>query len=40
MIDYDDYYEDDCDENEREFKNDECPSCCGGGCNYCLMLEW
>jgi len=30
-VDYDDYEEED---------QDRCPQCLGGGCNYCLMLEY
>ncbi len=25
---------------EIEQDIDRCPRCGGGGCNYCLMLEW
>ncbi len=36
--------DDDCDDIDICQENDEdidrCPRCSGGGCNYCLMLEW
>lgn len=35
-IDPSDYMDDD----EAEEKEDRCPRCSGGGCNYCLMVEY
>ncbi len=27
-------------EDDTDLQQDCCPSCSGGGCNYCLMTEW
>ena len=36
---HDEEEEIDCD-SEEEDQEDGCPKCGGGGCNYCLMLDW
>jgi len=30
----------DHEEKDEEEEDEGCPKCGGGGCNYCLMLEW
>lgn len=30
----------DGDEPENDVDDDSCPRCSGGGCNYCLMVDW
>ncbi len=38
--DFDDEDEDDEDEEIEDDFDDCCPSCSGGGCNYCLCVSW
>lgn len=43
-VEMDSIHDDDLDfdfsEEENEDESDQCHRCFGGGCNYCLMLEW